>query len=165
MGAQALNEVLPKALAQIPENQRPQVVHQAGEKHIAALIAHYQAAAVEADARAFIDDMAQMYSWADIVICRAGALTIAELSAAGVASVLVPFPFAVDDHQTSNAHYLSDAGAAVLMPQTEFTVEKVAQLLQDLSREQCLAMAIKARSLGKPDATRSVATICRELAA
>ncbi len=165
LGAQALNEVLPKALAQIPENQRPQVVHQAGEKHIAALIAHYQAAAVEADARAFIDDMAQMYSWADIVICRAGALTIAELSAAGVASVLVPFPFAVDDHQTSNAHYLSDAGAAVLMPQTEFTVEKVAQLLQDLSREQCLAMAIKARSLGKPDATRSVATICRELAA
>ncbi len=165
LGAQALNEVLPKALAQIPVNKRPEVVHQAGEKHIATLLAHYEAAKVKADARAFIDDMAEMYTWADIVICRAGALTIAELSAAGVASVLVPFPYAVDDHQTSNAHYLSDAGAAVLIPQTEFTVEKVAKLLQDLTREKCLDMAIKARVLGKPEATATVANICMELAA
>ncbi len=165
LGAQALNEVLPKALAQIPENKRPEVVHQAGEKHIATLLAYYEAAKVKADARAFIEDMAEMYAWADIVICRAGALTIAELSAAGIASVLVPFPHAVDDHQTSNAHYLSDAGAAVLIPQTEFTVEKVAKLLQDLTREKCLDMAIKARLLGKPEATATVANICMELAA
>ena len=165
LGAQALNEVLPKALAQIPENKRPEVVHQAGEKHIATLLAYYEAAKVKADARAFIEDMAEMYAWADIVICRAGALTIAELSAAGIASVLVPFPHAVDDHQTSNAHYLSDAGAAVLIPQTEFTVEKVVKLLQDLTREKCLDMAIKARLLGKPEATATVANICMELAA
>ncbi len=165
LGAQALNDVLPKALAEIVPEHRPQVVHQAGEKHIAALQANYQTADVQAEARAFIEDMAAMYTWADIVICRAGALTIAEVSAAGVASVLVPFPFAVDDHQTANAHYLSDAGAAILIPQTEFTVAKVAALLQDLSREKCLTMAIKARALGKPQATAEVAKLCMELAA
>lgn len=165
LGAQALNEVLPKALAAMPIESRPQVVHQAGEKHIATLQANYQAAGVNADTRAFIQDMAAMYSWADIVICRAGALTIAEVSAAGVASVLVPFPHAVDDHQTSNAHYLSDAGAAILIPQTEFTVTKVVALLQGLTRKQCLDMATKARALGKPDATVDVANICMELAA
>jgi UDP-N-acetylglucosamine--N-acetylmuramyl-(pentapeptide) pyrophosphoryl-undecaprenol N-acetylglucosamine transferase len=164
LGAQALNEVLPKALAGIEMSSRPQVVHQAGEKHISALLANYQMAGVQADTRAFIDDMAAMYTWADVVICRAGALTIAELSAAGVASVLVPFPHAVDDHQTSNAHYLSDAGAALLIAQPEFTVENVAKLLQDLTREQCLSMAIKARALGKPEATATVANICMELA-
>lgn len=164
LGAQALNEVLPKALAEIAADSRPLVVHQAGEKHIATLQNNYQAAGVQADAKAFIDDMAAMYSWADIVICRAGALTVAELSAAGVASVLVPFPHAVDDHQTSNAHYLSDAGAAILIPQPEFTVSRVVTLLQDLNREKCLEMAIKARSLGKPEATATVATICMELA-
>ena len=165
LGAQALNEVLPKALAEIAVENRPLVVHQAGEKHIAALQGNYQAANVQAEAKAFIDDMAAMYRWADIVICRAGALTVAEVSAAGVASVLVPFPHAVDDHQTSNAHYLSDADAAILVPQVEFTVEKVAALLQDLTREQCLSMAIKARVLGKPQATADVANICKELAA
>lgn len=164
LGAQALNDVLPKALAEINATQRPQVVHQAGEKHIAALQANYQAAGVQAEARAFIEDIAAMYTWADIVICRAGALTIAEVSAAGVASVLVPFPYAVDDHQTTNAHYLSDAGAAILIPQAEFTVAKVVALLQGLSREQCLTMAIKARTLGKPQATAEVANLCTELA-
>lgn len=164
LGAQALNEVLPKALAEIAINSRPQVIHQAGEKHISALLANYKAAEVQADIRAFIEDIADKYTWADVVICRAGALTIAEVSAAGVASVLVPFPHAVDDHQTSNAHYLSDTGAAILIPQTEFTVEKVAKLLQDLTREQCLGMAIKARALGKPEATSTVANICMELA-
>jgi UDP-N-acetylglucosamine--N-acetylmuramyl-(pentapeptide) pyrophosphoryl-undecaprenol N-acetylglucosamine transferase len=105
-----------------------------------------------------------MYSWADIVICRAGALTVAELSAAGVASVLVPFPHAVDDHQTTNAHYLSESGAAVLIPQPEFTVEKVSALLKNLTRDTCLQMSIKARALGKPEATETVAKICMELA-
>lgn len=164
LGAQALNDVLPKALAEIPADNRPVVIHQAGEKHIATLQGNYQAAGVEADAKAFIQDMAEMYSWADIVICRAGALTVAELSTVGVASVLVPFPYAVDDHQTSNAHYLSDSGAAILIPQTEFTVSKAVDVLKNLNREQCLAMAIKARSLGKPEATASVAAICMEYA-
>jgi UDP-N-acetylglucosamine--N-acetylmuramyl-(pentapeptide) pyrophosphoryl-undecaprenol N-acetylglucosamine transferase len=108
--------------------------------------------------------MADMYAWADVVICRAGALTVAELAAAGVASILVPFPHAVDDHQTSNAQYLSDEGAAILVPQTEFTVQKVVALLKDLSRGKCLEMAIKARALGKPEATASVAKICMEIA-
>ncbi len=164
LGAQALNEVIPKALAEMAIENRPQVVHQAGEKHIATLQENYQAAGVSADARAFINNMADMYAWADVVICRAGALTVAELSAAGVASVLVPFPHAVDDHQTSNARYLSDAGAAILVPQTEFTVQKVVALLKDFSREKCLDMAIKARALGKPEATASVAKICMEVA-
>lgn len=164
LGAQALNEVLPKALAEISSEQRPQVVHQAGEKHIASLQKNYQAAGVSADAVAFIEDMAAMYTWADLVVCRAGALTVAEVSAAGVASVLVPFPHAVDDHQTTNAYYLSNVGAAILVPQTEFTVPKVVALLKDLSRERCLDMATKARALGKPEATKAVAEICMELA-
>ncbi|MDI1361902.1 undecaprenyldiphospho-muramoylpentapeptide beta-N-acetylglucosaminyltransferase [Methylotenera sp.] len=164
LGAQALNEIIPKALAEMAIENRPQVAHQAGEKHIATLQTNYQAAGVSADAKAFINNMADMYAWADVVICRAGALTVAELSAAGVASVLVPFPHAVDDHQTSNARYLSDAGAAILVPQTEFTVQKVLALLKDLSREKCLEMAIKARALGKPEATATVAKICMEVA-
>ena len=165
LGAQALNQVLPTALATISIAQRPQVVHQAGEKHINALKAHYEQTGVKAEATAYIEDMAAMYSWADVVICRAGALTIAELSAAGVASVLVPFPYAVDDHQTSNARYLADADAAILVSQSTFTADKLAGLIQNLSREQCLSMAIKARALGKPEATASVANICMELAA
>jgi UDP-N-acetylglucosamine--N-acetylmuramyl-(pentapeptide) pyrophosphoryl-undecaprenol N-acetylglucosamine transferase len=165
LGAQALNQVLPTALATISIAQRPQVVHQAGEKHINALKAHYKQTGVKAEAMAYIEDMAAMYSWADVVICRAGALTIAELSAAGVASVLVPFPYAVDDHQTSNARYLADADAAILVSQSTFTADKLAGLIQNLSREQCLSMAIKARALGKPEATASVANICMELAA
>ncbi len=164
LGAQALNEILPPALARLDEKTRPLVVHQAGEKHLADLTQRYQGLAVEAQAKAFIDDMAAMYAWADVLICRAGALTVAELSAAGVASILVPFPHAVDDHQTGNAHYLSDSGAALLVPQTEFTVEKVASVLQGLTRTQCLNMASKARSLGMPEATTKVATICMELA-
>ena len=164
LGAQALNDTIPKALALLAGLQRPIVVHQAGEKHLASLQKNYQLANVEGDAKAFIADMASMYAWADIVICRAGALTVAELSAAGVASVLVPFPHAVDDHQTHNAHYLSAAGAATLIAQTDFTVARVADLLQQMTREQCLAMAMKARALGLPTATKQVADICKELA-
>jgi UDP-N-acetylglucosamine--N-acetylmuramyl-(pentapeptide) pyrophosphoryl-undecaprenol N-acetylglucosamine transferase len=108
--------------------------------------------------------MSEMYAWADVVICRAGALTIAELACVGVASVLVPFPHAVDDHQTYNARYLSDAGAAKLIQQTEFNVQKATEILSSLTRENCLAMAIKARALAKPDATSSVAKICMEVA-
>ena len=164
LGAQILNQVLPEALKKIPSALRPQVIHQAGEKHIGDLQVRYQDMGVHAETKAFIEDMAGMYSWADIVICRSGALTVAELSAAGVASVLVPFPHAVDDHQTSNAHYLADAGAAILIPQNTFNAEKLASFIQGLNREQCLNMSIKARALGKPEATASVANICMELA-
>ena len=162
LGAQALNKVLPKALAGLPK-ETFDVVHQAGEKHIAELQANYKAAGVAADAKAFINNMAEMYAWADIVICRAGALTVAELACVGVASILVPFPHAVDDHQTYNAQYLSDACAAKLIQQTEFSVAKATEILRSLTREICLEMAIKAKQLSKPEATAAVAKICMEL--
>ena len=164
LGAAALNEVLPKALATLPENLQFEVIHQAGEKHIDALQANYHAAAVAVDARAYIQNMAEMYAWADVVICRAGALTVAELACVGVASVLVPFPHAVDDHQTFNAKYLSDNGAAKLIQQTEFNVAKASEMLRNLTRESCLQMAIAAKKLAKPEATKAVAEICMELA-
>ncbi len=165
LGAQALNEALPKALAMLSEQERPNVLHQTGKKHFEAVRQLYAQAGVSADIRAFLDDMAQQYANADVVICRAGALTIAELAAAGVASVLIPFPFAVDDHQTYNARFLSEQGAAVLLPQKELSAEKLAQLLRELSRDKLLAMAQAARKLAKPEATQAVATICMELAA
>lgn len=164
LGATALNDVIPKALATLAEHDRPEIVHQAGEKHIDALRANYHAASVAADARAYIKDMAEMYEWADVVICRAGALTIAELACVGVASVLVPFPYAVDDHQTYNAKYLSDNGASLLIQQAEFNVAKAGEVLRNLTREICLQMAIKARALAKPEATEAVAKICMEVA-
>jgi UDP-N-acetylglucosamine--N-acetylmuramyl-(pentapeptide) pyrophosphoryl-undecaprenol N-acetylglucosamine transferase len=163
LGAQALNEVLPKALALLPENERPEVVHQAGEKHLPMLQSLYVSAGVEANCVAFVEDMAGAYAWADLVICRAGALTVAELAAAGVASILVPFPHAVDDHQTSNARFLSNAGAAILLPQTELTPERLTDI-RHLSRDQLAQMAEKARALARPDATQEVAAICKELA-
>jgi UDP-N-acetylglucosamine--N-acetylmuramyl-(pentapeptide) pyrophosphoryl-undecaprenol N-acetylglucosamine transferase len=163
LGAGALNEVLPKALANFAKGTF-EVVHQSGEKHLAALQANYHEAAVDAEAKAFINNMAEMYAWADVVICRAGALTVAELACVGVASVLVPFPYAVDDHQTYNAQYLSDAGAAQLIQQSEFNVEKATEILRNLSRASCLDMALKAKALAKPEATKSVAEICKEVA-
>lgn len=162
LGAQALNEIVPQALALLSENERPEIVHQAGEKHIEALRAAYAAAGVEANTVAFIEDMAGAYAWADVVICRAGALTIAELAAAGVASILVPFPHAVDDHQTANARFLVRAGAAMLLPQDELTPERLA-LLRTLTRGQLLEMAEKARALARPNATSEVAQTCRAL--
>jgi len=164
LGAHALNEVVPQALAQLPAEKRPQVVHQAGVKHIDVLKNNYETAGVAVDARAFIDDMAAMYAWADFVICRAGALTVAEVSAAGIGSLMVPFPFAVDDHQTTNAAYLAEAGAALLVQQKELSVEKLAEILRELSREKCLDMAKRARALGKPEATADVAAICMGVA-
>lgn len=162
LGAQALNETVPQGLALIPDAERPEVVHQSGEKHLEALRAAYAAAGVQAHTVAFIEDMAGAYAWADLVICRAGALTIAELAAAGVASVLVPFPHAVDDHQTANARFLSRAGAAMLLPQAELTPGRLAEL-RHLSREQLKEMAEKARELAMPDATAAVANICEEV--
>lgn len=164
LGAQALNEALPKALALMSEAERPNVLHQTGKKHFETVQKLYEQSAIKADIRAFLDDMANQYANADVVICRAGALTIAELAAAGVASVLVPFPHAVDDHQTYNARFLSEHGAAVLLPQTELSAEKLAQLLRGLTRERLQAMAQAAHSLAKPDATAQVVKICAELA-
>ena len=165
LGAQVLNETVPKALALMEAAERPEVVHQAGLKHIDALHANYAQAGVGATVLPFIDDMAARYAQCDLVLCRAGALTVAELAAAGVASVLVPFPHAVDDHQTTNAKFLSDAGAAVLLPQAELTAEKLAGMLRGFTREQLAEMAGKARALAKPDATAVVAGVCMELAA
>lgn len=164
LGAQGLNEVIPKALAMLASEQRPQVVHQAGVKHIESLKSNYEAAGVAVDARAFIDDMAAMYAWADFVICRSGALTVAEVSALGIGSLMVPFPFAVDDHQTTNAAYLAEAGAAMLIQQKDLSVDRLTELLSKLSRAQCLEMAKMARTLGKPEATANVAKVCKEVA-
>ena len=164
LGAQALNETVPKSLALIPQPERPAVVHQAGEKHIDALRANYAAAGVSGECIAFIEDMAARYAAADLVICRAGATTVAELSAGGVAGVLVPVPHAVDDHQTANARFLADKGAAILLPQSEFTPERLAELIRSLDRVQLAAMAERARALGKPDAARFVAEQCVQMA-
>jgi UDP-N-acetylglucosamine--N-acetylmuramyl-(pentapeptide) pyrophosphoryl-undecaprenol N-acetylglucosamine transferase len=164
LGAKALNEIVPQALARLPEEMRPEVTHQAGAQHLDALRQGYAAADVRAEALAFIDDMAGRYGAADVVICRAGALTVAELACAGVASILVPFPYAVDDHQTANAKFLSARGAAILLPQAELSAERLADLLRGLTRERLLEMAEKARALGKPDATEAVARVCMELA-
>ncbi len=164
LGAKALNDVLPAALALLPASERPLVRHQSGRAHVEALAAGYRQAGVEADVAAFIDDMAAAYAEADLVVCRAGALTIAELAAAGVASVLVPFPHAVDDHQTSNAQHLAGAGAAWLLPQPELSPQRLATLLSGLDRTQLLAAAEKARALARPDATAEVAATCMELA-
>jgi UDP-N-acetylglucosamine--N-acetylmuramyl-(pentapeptide) pyrophosphoryl-undecaprenol N-acetylglucosamine transferase len=163
LGAQALNEAMPKALALMAENERPLVIHQAGEKHLPMLKSLYISAEVKADCVAFIDDMAAAYAWADLVICRAGALTVAELAAAGVASLLVPYPHAVDDHQTANARFLASAGAAILLPQDELTPARLAEI-SHLSRRQLTEMAEKARTLARPEATAAVARACAELA-
>lgn len=164
LGAQALNEVIPLAIAQLPEGQRPEVIHQAGTKHIEALNENYAVAGVKTDTKAFIDDMASMYAWADFIICRAGALTVAEVSAVGLGALMVPFPHAVDDHQTTNAAYLQSGGAAWVIQQSELTVAKLVKILAELNRDNCLEMAKKARVLGKPEATANVAKICMEVA-
>jgi UDP-N-acetylglucosamine--N-acetylmuramyl-(pentapeptide) pyrophosphoryl-undecaprenol N-acetylglucosamine transferase len=164
LGAQALNEVVPKALALLPAAERPLVVHQSGEKHLESLKKSYGKENVQGELLAFIDDMARRYAEADLVICRAGAMTIAELSAGGMASVLVPFPHAVDDHQSANARFLSEQGAAILLSQERLTPGGLAALIRSLDRKALLVMAEKARFLGKPDAARVVADRCAELA-
>jgi UDP-N-acetylglucosamine--N-acetylmuramyl-(pentapeptide) pyrophosphoryl-undecaprenol N-acetylglucosamine transferase len=163
LGAQALNTLIPQALAQLSGEQRPQVRHQSGAKHLDVLKANYAAAGVEAECLAFITDMAAAYAWADVVICRAGALTVAEVAAAGAAALFVPFPFAVDDHQTANARFLSDSDAAWLIPQSALSAEGLAQWLAGLNRSELLVRASKARALAKPEATARVAAICKEL--
>ncbi len=163
LGAQALNATVPAALAAIAPDTRPTVRHQSGAKHIDALREHYAKAGVAGECIAFIDDMAAALAEADCVICRAGALTVAEVAAAGVAAIFVPFPFAVDNHQTANARFLADRGAALLVPQPQLTPQGLAETLANLTRETLLDMARRARALAKPDAARAVADACIEL--
>ncbi|MEW6590119.1 MAG: undecaprenyldiphospho-muramoylpentapeptide beta-N-acetylglucosaminyltransferase [Pseudomonadota bacterium] len=164
LGASALNTLVPQALARLPADKRPQVVHQSGRQHLDVLRANYAAAGVDAEVRDYIEDMAAAYRACDVAICRAGAMTVAELACAGVPAVLVPFPFAVDDHQTGNAAFLADAGAAWLMQQKELTADTLADLIGGLDRATLAAMSDKARALAKPDATARVADICEALA-
>jgi UDP-N-acetylglucosamine--N-acetylmuramyl-(pentapeptide) pyrophosphoryl-undecaprenol N-acetylglucosamine transferase len=165
LGAQALNDTVPQALAMLPEGERPQVTHQSGARHLAQVEANYKHAGVTATLVPFIADMAAQYAGADLVICRAGASTVAELAAAGVASVLVPFPHAVDDHQTHNARFLSERGAAILIPQLEFTPQRLVELLRSFTRGMLVEMANRARGVAKPDATQVVVAECVRLAA
>ncbi len=164
LGAQALNDAVPQALALLPLDQRPVVTHQSGEKQIDALRASYAAAGVQAELTPFIEDTASAFAQADLVIGRAGASTVTELAAVGVAALLVPFPHAVDDHQTHNARFLVEAGAAWLLPQTELTPRKLADLLLGLERTQLLTMAVKAQGLAKTGAVQAVVDACETLA-
>ncbi|MDN0075034.1 undecaprenyldiphospho-muramoylpentapeptide beta-N-acetylglucosaminyltransferase [Crenobacter sp. SG2303] len=163
LGAKVFNDTVPQALAMLAESERPLVVHQAGAKQIEALQANYRQAGVAADCRAFIADMAAEYAAADVVLCRAGALTVAELAAAGVGSLLVPFPHAVDDHQTGNAKFLADAGAARLVQQKDFDAASLAGWLRGLNRAECLRMAEAARAKALTDAAARVADVCEQL--
>jgi len=164
-GARALNERVPQALAKL--SARPEVRHQCGAKFAEAARDAYANAGVVASVEPFIDDMAAAYAWADLVVCRAGALTLAELAAAGAGSVLVPFPFAVDDHQTANARAWVEAGAALLLPESEASAERLAAVLGELlgDRTRLLAMAQAARTLAKPDAAARIADVCLGVAA
>jgi UDP-N-acetylglucosamine--N-acetylmuramyl-(pentapeptide) pyrophosphoryl-undecaprenol N-acetylglucosamine transferase len=163
LGASVFNETVPKVLHNLGADC-PDVWHQTGLKHLEAAQQAYQDAAIEARIEPFIDDIAVAYQWADLVLCRAGAMTIAELAVMGVASILVPYPYAVDDHQTGNARYLSGADAAVLIPQPEFTEQRLTDVLRTLSDpEKLTVMGHKARQLALPDAAQRVADRCLQL--
>lgn len=164
LGAKALNDTVPKALALIPLEKRPQVIHQSGATQIDALRASYQAAGVQAELTPFIEDTASAFATADLIVCRAGASTVTEIAAVGAAAVFVPFPAAVDDHQTTNARFLVDQGAGLLLPQKDMTPERLADLLQTTDRSTLLQWAQQARKLAKTDATAQVVAACEELA-
>jgi len=170
LGAQALNELVPQAVARLPRELMPEIRHQAGKGKEQSTRDGYREVGVEAAVEPFIEDMAAAYAWADLVICRAGALTVSELAAVGVGSILVPYPFAVDDHQTHNAIYLEDSGAAVLIQQSRLTPDSLAGHLKGFAedavsnRQRLQAMAEAARRLAKPEATRHVVEQCLEVA-
>ena len=165
LGAEPLNKLLPAALEKIPADLRPQVFHQAGKQHADITAERYRDAAVEAEVAPFIKDMARAYGWADLVVCRAGALTVSELAAAGLPSFLVPLPHAIDDHQCRNAEYLAKEGAAVLLPQHATDADTLAAQLTEvlMHPEKLNVMGATARRLAKPDATRTVVDICQEV--
>lgn len=164
LGAVKLNEIIPQAVSRIDSARRPQIIHQTGLKNIDSARALYENAGVDAKVEAFIDDMPSVYRWADLVICRSGAMTVFELAAVGVASILIPYPHAVDDHQTHNARYLQDAGAAIIRQQSELDSEWLVGVIDEFSqnREKLLAMAVAARRLSIPGAASTIADACLE---
>ena len=164
LGAKALNEIVPQALALIPEAERPQVTHQSGAAQIDALRAHYAAAGVQATLTPFIDDTASAFAQADVVVCRSGASTVTELAAVGAAAVFVPFPAAVDDHQTTNAQFLVQAGGGWLVQQRDLTPGGLAQMLQNMERSALVQRAQNAKKMQKTEATTAVVAACEELA-
>ena len=163
LGAVKLNEIIPSALAEINKDERPEVIHQTGLKNIESAKAYYSDADVEAKVEAFIEDMPAAYEWADLVICRAGAMTVFELAAAGIASILVPYPHAVDDHQTQNAFYLEKSGAAIIKQQNELSADWLADVISDFSRnrKKLLEMAVAARKLAIPGSAKTIADACQ----
>lgn len=165
LGSQVLNQTVPAALAAIDAAHRPRVVHQCGAAHVEATRAAYRAAGVDAEVIAFIDDIAARYAAADVVVCRAGAITVTELCVAGVAAILVPFVAKTTQHQRTNAEFLARHGAAIHLPQSEMTPETLAQRIGGLTRADLAAMAERARALGKPNATRTVADAIEHIAA
>jgi len=165
LGAQVLNETVPAALARMPASQRPRVVHQCGAKNVETVQAAYRDAGVEAEIVPFIDDIARRYADADVVLCRAGAITVTELAAAGVPSILVPLVVSTTHHQRTNAEFMASRAAALHLPQNELTAERLAALLSGLTRERLLELATAARALGRPDATTTVASVIERVAA
>ena len=163
LGAKALNDTVPQALALIPAETRPTVVHQSGEKQIDALRANYAAAGVDAELTPFIEDTAQAFADADLIVCRSGASTVTEIAAVGAAALFVPFPFAVDDHQTTNARFLVEAGGAWLVQQNELTPAALAAKLAAVTREQLIEMAQKAKQMQKTEAVQAVVAACEQL--
>lgn len=165
LGAQAINECLPESMALLPADIRPQLRHQTGKNKFEPTRDKYQALGVDVDLREYIEDMADAYEWADIVICRAGALTVSELCAAGLGAILIPYPHAVDDHQTANARWMETAGAAWLLPQSELHPEGLAEILGSLMKkpQRIQHLADAARKLGQPEATEKVAGFCRSV--
>jgi len=165
LGAKVLNETVAGAVATLPPEQRPRIRHQAGEHTLEIARNAYAGVGVEAHVIPFIEDMAEVYAWADLVVCRAGALTVSELAAAGVGSILVPYPYAVDDHQSANARYLVDVGAARLLPQSQLSPASLGTALTGLfgDRSRLLAMAQAARGRGAPDAAARIARACWEV--
>ncbi len=165
LGAQVLNETVPRALALLSPAERPRTVHQCGASHLDAVRTAYAGAGVEAEIVAFIDDIARRYAQADVVVCRAGAITVAELAVGGVASVLVPLVVSTTHHQRTNAEFMAARGAAIHLPQQELTPARLAEVLRGLNRERLQALATAARTLGKPDAATTVAAVIERVAA
>ncbi|TCK02993.1 undecaprenyldiphospho-muramoylpentapeptide beta-N-acetylglucosaminyltransferase [Marinobacterium mangrovicola] len=164
LGAKPINDLLPPTLAKLPVNERPEIWHQSGKRNIDELSAAYKKEGVEARVVPFIDRMDEAYAWADLVLCRAGALTVSELAIAGIASILVPLPHAIDDHQSANAGFLSDAGAGIRVRQSELTGDSLLELLKKLGdRDNLLKMASAARAQARPESSKTVARVCVEV--
>lgn len=166
LGAQALNQLLPEAIALLPENKRPDIKHQAGVKNLEATTKVYNDSKVNAEVMAFVDDMAAVYQWADVVICRAGALTISELTLAGRGAMLIPYPYAIDDHQTANGAWLVNNDAAIICQQKDLTAQSVADFISSVgsNRPRLVAMGNNARKLAQPEAAEKVASYCQQAA-